>query len=974
MHKELLRAYNGLSVDNAGADGIMESTKGYWHTDLSKAELEVLNRKIRHDIKTSTNEVTDTANWMFTSINGKDVFAIYSTTDESNPTLLYESKDNRAKQERDLLIDILEVGTNGESFNGQSSFANRVSEGDWLQNEYSVEGRSDGVLGRKGSVGNAPVLQGESSTYGSPAFRNVIENLFEIQDGVNSEYSKEKNSLTAKYSFAGPSAKTADVSALERAESMEREKATAENILRETGWYRGIDGKWRFEISDDEAEFSRRGDLAFKKEHPDYGRYTELRDIKEKYYLGLEGGRELNAQEEAELASLTETWGNVFRENGRVGEGAGVQKRLESYFNHDKLYEAYPELREVELVFDDEMPEGERGSFDGKRIKLNTKNNAVQQKITLIHEIQHWIQRKEGFAQGSNPQYWENRLADEQLEKRWELQKRKQSAFDKMTEDFRKKVLIQLPHLEDVARIKGDYSAVLDFRQELFNDPENAEAYEEYEDAEWELDELRKKDINLEARKNYHNTAGEIEARDASARMNMTEAERRESMPYRGNGNTVFADDSMISFDEDNKKTAEGAVDSGAQNDIIEGNDYIKEGDNYASRNNTGRISGISTEDRNKAGRSNADTENVSAGNAETSLEEKYTNIHAGGENATGGNEGSLGLFVDNVQTTVGTVGQTTQGRRFLKALNSGDRKTAREILDEHAMSKGYEPVNVYHGTHAEEPFTSFRNNGAAHWVSTSEKYSKEGYAPDYEGGNPLAEQLFTEKNSAVYDLYIKKGKVLDLGDINAEINSMEEIFAFAKKIGFKNSEILRCWNAGSRYEGRTIWMMSVTSEFAEIARQKGYDTLRATERDGVETFGVLYPENLKSAKLETFDDNGNLISLEKRFNDSADDIRFSMPKPTSQAQYEDRAYKLERDMRSAIEEKLGAKLSDESLQAVQGVADSIAKGDEARIRASLVKLFAFKNKEWNNWWHILVLRTCFLSVKHKKHGRREQL
>ena len=201
VHRELLRAYHGLSVDNVSSNDIMESRssgrgkrkKDYWRPDLSNAELEVLNRKIRHDIKTSTNEVTDTANWMFTSINGKDVFAIYSTTDESNPTLLYESKDNRAKQERDLLIDILEVGTNGESFNGQSSFANRVSEGDWLQNEYSVAGRSDGVLRRKGSVGNASVLQGESSTYGSAAFRNVIENLFEIQDGINSEYAADKD-------------------------------------------------------------------------------------------------------------------------------------------------------------------------------------------------------------------------------------------------------------------------------------------------------------------------------------------------------------------------------------------------------------------------------------------------------------------------------------------------------------------------------------------------------------------------------------------------------------------------------------------------------------------------------------------------------------------------------------------------------------------------------------------------------------
>ncbi len=153
-----------------------------------------------------------------------------------------------------------------------------------------------------------------------------------------------------KFSFAGHKAETADMSAFERAENMEQNDASAEEILRETGWYRGIDGKWRFEISDEDVEFSRRGDLEFKKAHPDYARYRELLEIQEKYTLGLPGGRELAAEEQMEYNSLREIWKDVFRENGKVGEGAGVQRRLAAYFNHDKLYEAYPELRDVELV------------------------------------------------------------------------------------------------------------------------------------------------------------------------------------------------------------------------------------------------------------------------------------------------------------------------------------------------------------------------------------------------------------------------------------------------------------------------------------------------------------------------------------------------------------------------------------------------------------------------------------------------
>ena len=41
----------------------------------------------------------------------------------------------------------------------------------------------------------------------------------------------------------------------------------------------------------------------------------------------------------------------------------------------------------------------------------------------------------------------------------------------------------------------------------------------------------------------YSNTGGEIEARDAAARMDMTADERRNTFPKIGDENTVFAED-----------------------------------------------------------------------------------------------------------------------------------------------------------------------------------------------------------------------------------------------------------------------------------------------------------------------------------------------------------------------------------------------------------------------------------------------
>ena len=42
---------------------------------------------------------------------------------------------------------------------------------------------------------------------------------------------------------------------------------------------------------------------------------------------------------------------------------------------------------------------------------------------------------------------------------------------------------------------------------------------------------------------------------------------------------------------------------------------------------------------------------------------------------------------------------EEADGRRFLEALKNGDKKTARELLNIKAKSKGYEPIYLYHGT-----------------------------------------------------------------------------------------------------------------------------------------------------------------------------------------------------------------------------------------------------------------------------------
>ena len=52
-----------------------------------------------------------------------------------------------------------------------------------------------------------------------------------------------------KYSYAGPKAATADLEALRQAKEMAEQDVAAETIRQQTGWFQGMDGKWRFEIS-----------------------------------------------------------------------------------------------------------------------------------------------------------------------------------------------------------------------------------------------------------------------------------------------------------------------------------------------------------------------------------------------------------------------------------------------------------------------------------------------------------------------------------------------------------------------------------------------------------------------------------------------------------------------------------------------------------------------------------------------------
>lgn len=203
-----------------------------------------------------------------------------------------------------------------------------------------------------------------------------------------------------RFSYAGELARTADKETLEQAKQMEESGASAENIFRETGWFKGADGQWRFEIDDSKMKFRRDGDVRLMEEAP----YRRMQELSNKWAASFEkGGEGLTDAENAELEELQDQYVD------RVWE---EKYELQDFLKHDELYKAYPKLRHMSLIFQP-MSIEDYGYYSPKdgAIVMNSDLIGAPEK-TLIHEIQHIIQSMEGFARGASPKYWKDRMED----------------------------------------------------------------------------------------------------------------------------------------------------------------------------------------------------------------------------------------------------------------------------------------------------------------------------------------------------------------------------------------------------------------------------------------------------------------------------------------------------------------------------------------------------------------------------------
>ncbi|MBQ2474424.1 MAG: hypothetical protein II513_03680, partial [Ruminococcus sp.] len=348
----------------------------------------------------------------------------------------------------------------------------------------------------------------------SKAFENARENEREFGGKENAE----------RFSFAGEKAQTANRSALEQARQMERDGADSEAIRQKTGWHKGYDGKWRFEIDDSKMQV----DVS--------GRFSSNPQLKEKNRLFekfVDGT--INAEEVEQYKRLSKY----------------TPEYLDDYVRHDALFEAYPALKNVLVVFVDGT--GDLGSYNPKTntIKLSEKlkkpANSEQLTKTLVHEMQHAVQALEEFSSGSSTEYWAGKYPVSKLEQ----ENRKKisdilAALDADTVNrfYRYKDLDWALDriLEDES---FDTNTDLQKQAERFEE-EHDKLYDEFYGNEW-FSQIWKLERQIKEpaafyRDLYYKTAGEIEARDSESRVRLNEQQRKEKRPDIDRDDVVLAD------------------------------------------------------------------------------------------------------------------------------------------------------------------------------------------------------------------------------------------------------------------------------------------------------------------------------------------------------------------------------------------------------------------------------------------------
>lgn len=271
---------------------------------------------------------------------------------------------------------------------------------------------------------------------------------------------------------------------LDVAKQMEEAKKDAKAIKMATGWEKGVDGKWRYEMPD-----------------------AKIKDT-----IDVGGGNIVKRFEEDML------W---------------TDGKLEDAVDAPKLFEAYPQLKNIKIHTDavmNDMPSNGEYNPQTKTITIHADELKYLNSI-LNHEIQHVIQREEGFAHGGTPEQVERDFNAAKAEWKarsyaFELEEKAKEMGGEYNQSEVEKALIQEYKDMDMPEFIPDKET----RIKGFNYFARGYADRSMDDAikRFRLDRFQRTDFD--SYQEYRKLAGEVEARNVEKRLGMTDEERRNSL------------------------------------------------------------------------------------------------------------------------------------------------------------------------------------------------------------------------------------------------------------------------------------------------------------------------------------------------------------------------------------------------------------------------------------------------------------
>ena len=242
----------------------------------------------------------------------------------------------------------------------------------------------------------APQLARASEKMASD-FPRLLNDRPDILGGVLGRMNNAKDKFS--FIFGGEKALGANKAKLKVAKDMAKNGTKDDEIWAKTGWYKDIDGKWKFEINPKGGELNKSAfDNHMAKEKAIEKEISELEKT-------IDDWKNTTAKERVEArGKIDELTQSKYKLSIKLGD----------FLDDEALYKAYPQFKDTTIKFT--SIDGDLGTSFGGKILLNKNMDIAQMKSVLYHELQHEVQYVEDFGVGGTG-YFDKAKIKELVEK-----------------------------------------------------------------------------------------------------------------------------------------------------------------------------------------------------------------------------------------------------------------------------------------------------------------------------------------------------------------------------------------------------------------------------------------------------------------------------------------------------------------------------------------------------------------------------